>query len=152
MNEYKLYLASAKKEQISTHFTLYDVSHSNTAIAKGIDNRPSPDIVANAKNLILNVLEPLRNHFNKPVIVNCMYRCPELNKVIGGVKNSQHVSGKAADIVVRGINLKDAFEYIKKNLIFDQVIYEGSWIHVSFVTGHNRKQSLKLVNNKYIAA
>ena len=152
LSPYQLYLINAKHSAVSEHFTLYDISHSDTALAKDIDNRPSADIVANAKALITNIMEPIRNHFNKPVTVDCIYRCPALNKAVGGVPTSQHVKGQACDFVISGLALPVIFNYIKENLNFDQVIYEGTWIHVSYSATHNRKQALAYKNGKYIAA
>lgn len=150
--EYKNFLQGAKKKKISEHFTLFDVCNSSTALLKGIDNRPTAQVVTNATALIKNVLEKIRTHFNSPVFVNCMYRSPELNKVIGGVSTSQHITGQAADIVVQGRTIEEVFDYVRKNLIYDQVIQEGSWLHVSFSLVKNRKQALRFINGKYIAA
>ena len=150
--EYKNFLQGARKKPITTHFTMFDICNSSTAIAKNIDNRPTTQIVVNATALIKNVLEPIRNHFNSPVIVNCMYRSPLLNKAVGGVATSQHVKGQAADITVQNHTVQEVFDYIKNNLIFDQLIHEGTWVHGSFSLVHNRKESLKLVNGKYIQA
>lgn len=156
--EYKNFLQGARKKPISEHFTLFDVCNSSTALIKGIDNRPTAQVVTNATALIKNVLEKARGHFNSPVIVNCMYRCPTLNKAVGGATDkqgkptSQHCYGQAADITVKGHSVKEVFDYIKKNLIFDQLINEGTWIHISFSLVKNRRQSLRLVNGKYIPA
>ena len=150
--EYKNFLQGARKKTITTHFTMFDICNSSTAIAKNIDNRPTTQIVVNATALIKNVLEPTRIHFNSPLIVNCMYRSPQLNTAVGGVATSQHVKGQAADITVQNHTVQEVFDYIKHNLIFDQIIQEGTWVHCSFSLVHNRKESLKLVNGKYIPA
>lgn len=150
--EYKKFLQGARKKPITTHFTMFDICNSSTAIAKNIDNRPTTQIVVNATALIKNVLEPTRIHFNSPLIVNCMYRSPQLNKVVGGVATSQHVKGQAADITVQNHTVQEVFNYIKNNLIFDQLIHEGTWVHVSFNPLRNRHQALRLINGKYIPA
>lgn len=150
--EYKDFLQGAKKKKISEHFTLFDVCNSSTALLKNIDNRPTSQVVTNATALIKNVLEPIRNHFNTPVLVNCMYRCPELNKLVGGVPTSQHCTGQAADIVIKGKTIEEVFNFVKNNLIYDQAIQEGSWLHISFNLVKNRKQALRFINGKYIAA
>lgn len=157
ITKYQLYLINAKKVAITKNFTLFEVCNSDTALAKGIDNRPSQDVVKKSIALIKNVLQPVRDHFKAPLKVNCIYRCAELNKLVGGVSTSQHVKGEACDFVINGINLFEIFDWIKHNTSFDQLIYEKSgtsqWIHVSYIsTSKNRKQSLKLVNGKYIAA
>ena len=150
--DYLIYRKDAVKKKISEHFTMYDVVNSATALARKIDNRPTAQVVTNATALIKNVLEPIRNHFNSPLNVNCMYRSPNLNKAVGGVSTSQHVKGQAADITVNNHSIQEVFNYIKKNLIYDQLIYEGTWIHISFSLMKNRKQPLKLVNGKYLPA
>lgn len=150
--DYLDYRKTAANKKITEHFTLFDIINSNTAIVKKIDNRPTTQIIANATLLIKNVLEPLRIHFNSPLNVNCMYRSTELNKAVGGVATSQHCTGQAADITIANHTIEEIFNYIKHSMIFDQVIQENTWIHVSFNPVHNRKQSLRLVNGKYIAA
>lgn len=160
MNQtYKDYLQNAKKNKISEHFTVFEIANSITALRLNIDNRPTSQVIINATLLIKNILEPLRNHFNSPVIINCMYRCTSLNHVVGGVmpnpktgeKGSQHLYGQAADITIKNHTIQEVFDYIKHNMIFDQVIQEGTWIHVSFNAIHNRKQALLYKGGKYIA-
>jgi len=155
MNVYQLYLINAKKSPVSPHFTLADISYSDTALANGIDNRPSVAVLANAKLLITKVLEPIRNHFNKPITVNCIYRCPVLNAKVGGVSNSQHVLGQAVDFTIAGVPDSVIIDYIRHNLIFDQCIEEqttdAKWVHVSY-TPKNRKEVLAYINGKYIAS
>ena len=150
--DYLIYRKDAVKKKISEHFTMFDVVNSATALARKIDNRPTAQVVTNATALIKNVLEPIRNHFNSPLNVNCMYRSPNLNKAVGGVSTSQHVKGQAADITVNNHSIQEVFNYIKKNLVYDQLIQEGTWIHISFSLIKNRKQPLKLVNGKYLPA
>ena len=157
--EYKNFLSTARKKPISEHFTLFEVCNSDTALRLNIDNRPTPQVVVNATATIKNVLEKVRTHFNAPVIVHCMYRCPALNKKVGGVmpepskniKGSQHLYGQAADFHVEGHTIQEVFDYIKNNIIFDQVIQEGTWVHVSFrFTPANRREALIYKNGKYI--
>lgn len=98
--------------------------------------------------MVDNVLDPLREWYGKPIVVNSGYRCPALNKAVGGATTSQHMSGQAADIDTgdRQQN-KLLFEYIRKNLPFDQLIDESNfaWVHVSYrADGRNRNQVLKL--------
>ena len=94
------------------------------------------------------MLDPLREWYGKPIAVNSGYRCPQLNRLVGGAASSQHLKGEAADITAgsREENRK-LFEYIRENLPFDQLIDEKnfSWVHVSYKRdGNNRKQTLKL--------
>lgn len=149
MNElYKSFLQGAKKKFISARYTLFDVCNSITALAKNIDNRPTAQIVTNATALAKNVLEKIPFPF---VITNWL-RNEALNKAVGGVPTSQHKTGQAVDITPTKDKIEIVFMWIKNNLIFDQVIQEGTWIHVSFSLVKNRRQALRLQNGKYIAA
>ena len=130
------------------YFTIAELCRSNTADRLGINNRCRQEHVTALTALVDNVLDPLREWYGKPLIVSSGYRCSELNAAIKGSRTSQHMSGQAADIDTgdRQQN-KLLFEYIKKNLPFDQLIDESnfSWVHVSYrADGNNRKQVLKL--------
>ena len=130
------------------YFTIKELCRSTTADRKGIDNRCGSDTEANLTALVDSVLDPLREWYGKPIIVNSGYRCPALNKAVGGATTSQHMSGQAADIDTgdRQQN-KLLFEHIRKNLPFDQLIDESNfaWVHVSYrADGRNRNQVLKL--------
>ena len=125
------------------YFTLEELTKSNTAKAKGIDNTPDEQFIANLILLVDNVLDPLRKLYGKPIRINSGYRSKALNEVIGGAKNSQHMYGLAADIT--GGSKKEnkiLFDLIKNNLPFDQLIDEHnmSWVHVSFKEGELRKE------------
>lgn len=138
--------------QLTKNFTLEELVHSDTANAKGIDNTPTQEIIDNLKELAENVLQPIRDKWGKPLIVNSGYRCKELNKAVGGVSTSQHLIGQAADIEA-GTNddNKELFYMISdmienKELIVDQLLDEArySWIHVSYNKDKNRNQILHL--------
>ena len=135
---------------ITMHFALEELYASNTAKKLGINNKPSVQQIINLVYLCAYVLEPLRVAMKEPIKIGSGYRCPQLNKAVGGVYNSQHMKGQAADLCIDGDIKKGRrwFEYIKNNLPFDQLIWEknsktGScWVHVSFVFpdfGKNRK-------------
>lgn len=129
------------------YFTIEEMTKSSTAKAKDIDNTPPQEILAKLQKLIEAVLDPLREWYGKPIIVNSGYRCEALNKAIGGAKSSQHMLGEAADITVGSKEENEKlFDYIKDNLEFDQLINESdfSWIHVSYREGRLRKQVLVL--------
>lgn len=129
------------------YFSIKEMTKSNTATAKGIDNTPDQTIMNNLTKLIEAVLDPLREWYGKPIIVNSGYRCEALNKAIGGAKSSQHMLGEAADITVGSKEENEKlFNYIKDNLEFDQLINESdfSWVHVSYREGRLRKQVLEL--------
>ena len=147
--DYLAYRKDGVKKKISEHFTMFDVVNSATAMTKKIDNRPTAQNITNATALAKNVLEKIPFAFR----INCWLRNATLNKAVGGVPTSQHQSAQAIDITPTKNAIELVFQWIKKNLIYDQLIHEGTWIHVSFrITPTNRKQSLRLVNGKYIAA
>lgn len=155
MNEdYKNFLQGARKKPISEHFTLFNVCNSQTAIAKNIDNRPTAQIVVNATATAKNVMEKLYAKFGiTGDDINSWFRNDKLNGSIkGSSSTSQHPKGMAVDFTPKKHSLTEVFNWIKSNLIFDQVIYEGTWIHVSFSLVKNRRQALRLVNGKYITA
>lgn len=129
------------------YFTIKELCKSATALQKGINNSPNSEVIKNLELLVANVLDPLREKYGKPIRVNGAYRCPELNKAVGGSKTSQHMTGQAADITVGSPdNNKKLFNLIiEMNLPFDQLIDEKNfrWIHVSYSNKH-RKQILHL--------
>ncbi len=129
------------------YFTLEELTRSDTAIAKKLDNTPDEQAIKNLNTLVDNVLDPLRKLYGKPIIVTSGYRSPEVNKAVKGSKTSQHVLGEAADITVRSKKEnKKLFNLIKDNLPFDQLINEHnySWVHVSYRDGRLRKQILNI--------
>lgn len=125
--------------KLTEHFQLLEFENSSTAIARGIDNTVPASIIPNIKALCNNVLEPLRQHVGEPVIISSGYRCPDLNKLVGGAANSQHMKGEACDILsLNQTKLLNWFNWIKDNTDFDQLIMEHArprsnyyWIHVS---------------------
>jgi hypothetical protein len=135
---------------VTMHFTIEEMYASATAKAKGIDNKPNVQQMINLVYLCAYVLEPLRVAMNEPIKIGSGFRCQKLNKAVGGVYNSQHLKGQAADLCIDGDIEKGKkwFNYIKDHLPFDQLIMEhnskGSyWVHVSFVYpdfGKNRRQ------------
>ena len=129
------------------YFTLYELCKSDTAKKQNIDNFPTWEVVDNLKELVINVLDPLRKWYGKPIYINSGYRCSALNEAVVGAKNSQHTTGMAADIDTHNTEEnKKLFNYIKDNLEYDQLIDENNlaWVHVSYNDGHNRKQVLYL--------
>jgi hypothetical protein len=141
--------------KISNHLSLLEVSKSNTASRKGIDNTPHGEHLNNLISLAQNIFQPIRNHFGAPIFVSSGYRSEALNKAINGAKNSQHCKGQALDLdndAVEYPTNKQIFDYIKDNLNFDQLIWEfgteenPSWVHVSYKDEvNNRGQVLKAV-------
>lgn len=135
------------------YFDLKEFCRSATADKHGIDMTPPPGVAANLQALVENVLDPLRAHLDKAIVVSSGYRPPALNKLVGGAKTSQHANGEAADISVNGMPPKQVCETIMRlGLPFDQLIMEfGRWTHVSFGP-RNRRQVLtaKTVNGKTV--
>lgn len=128
------------------YFSLKELTESDTATRKGIDNTPDAIVKANLTALVANVLDPLREAYGKPIVVNSGYRCEKLNKLVGGAKKSQHLTGQAADIrsVSRSVaeNKKIFNLIVKLGLPYDQLIdeYGCKWVHVSYNMKGNRKQ------------
>ncbi len=123
------------------HFTLSELKKSATADKLGINNNIPLSIIPNLEILINQVLDPIREYMNEPIYVNSGYRCPLLNKAVGGVAGSQHVLGQAADITTRSRENNLIMErYIEENLVFDQMIIYKNFIHISYKATGNRKQ------------
>lgn len=122
----------------------------------GIDNTPTPEARANLTALVDAVLDPLRERYGYPVHVSSGYRCPRLNKAVGGSETSQHEEGEAADIyVVKAREMAMLFAMIYYLLPYDQLIWERgndeapAWIHVSYREGANRRQCLRYDGKHY---
>lgn len=146
--------------KLTEHFQLSEFTRSATARRRHIDNSidlsiPSgQSVVANLKNLCEQVLEPLRQHFNVPIVISSGYRCPALNRAVGGAVNSQHMTGEAADIHIPDTATgNEWFIWIMKNCDFDQLIKETAdcntyWIHISCLRNRNRNLVIRnLVKN-----
>lgn len=131
--------------QLSPNFTLAEMTRSQTALRKGIDNTPSPAQIENLRTLCEEVLEPVRAHFGRPVIISSGYRGVKLNRAIGGSATSQHCFGEAADFRVSGVRNIDVAQWMLRSLNYDQLIYEfgeAGWIHASYRKGRLRNAEL----------
>lgn len=134
---------------MSKYFNITEFTKSSTAQKHGIKNIPSLEELKNIDNLITYILDPLREAYGKPIIINSGYRCLELNKLVKGSKTSQHLTGQAADIrSVKNTKEENKKLYdliIQLKLPFDQLIneYDFSWVHVSF-SERNRRQILAI--------
>ena len=141
-------------EQLTEHFTLREFVVSRTAMVKNIDNTPTDEVVERLTALCEHVLEPLRRRFGV-IRVTSGYRSEELNRLVGGVKHSQHCRGEAADLHVGSRETgRKMFLWIVDHLDFDQLLFERSrdgksrWLHVSYrPDGPNRRQ----YNADYVA-
>lgn len=130
------------------YFTIKELCRSVTAEREGIDNTPGDVVKVHLTLLTERVLDPLREAYGKPIKVNSGYRCPKLNKAVGGSATSQHMTGQAADITGGSkAENKKLFDLVRSlKLPFDQLIWEngGVWVHVSY-SPRNRRQVL-LIN------
>jgi len=118
---------------LSDNFTLEEMIRSDAAIRLGIRNVPDDTQLDSLRRLCVEILEPLRAAIGKPIRITSGLRVPVLNTIIGGVSNSDHCLGRAADIQVEGMSAKSVCEAIKSlDLPYRQVIHEfGAWCHVS---------------------
>lgn len=133
------------------YFSIEELTHSDTAKRLGIDNTPSAEAVKNLTELVENVLDPLRAAYGKPIHVNSGYRCPALNRAVGGVATSEHLTGKAADITgtpnTKAENRR-LFNLIRElRLPYRQLIDEKgfSWVHVSHDPTRPQQNPFKIV-------
>ena len=137
--------------KLSANFSLAEMTKSQTATRKGIDNKPSTEHIENLIHLAEAVLQPVREHFGKPVTISSGYRSPALCEAIGSSSKSQHARGEAADFEIHGVDNKELATWISKNTEFDQLILEfynegdpnSGWVHCSAVTEAPRKQVLR---------
>lgn len=136
-----------------SYFTIDELCASSTASRYGIDNTPTPEVRTRLQALIDNVLDPVRRTYGSYIQVNSGYRCPELNKKVGGASTSQHVKGEAADITGGSVeNNRAIFRAIVALGIYDQLIWEkgGAWVHVSYrADGSNRLAMLNYDGRSY---
>ena len=137
--------------KLTPHFTLDEMVKSQTALRLGLDNTPDTDEMKSLLALCENVLEPVRVHWAKPVVVNSGFRALRVNRAIGSRDSSQHAKGEAADIEIPGIDNLVLYYWIAEELDFDQLILEfyngepsSGWVHVSYVGLENRNQTLRI--------
>mgnify|MGYP005662780395 len=140
--------------KLTANITLDELTKSQTAERKGINNNPNPKQIENLKALATNILQPVRSHYDKPLIISSGFRCAQLCVEIGSSVNSQHVAddnAAAADFEIPGVDNRELAKWIRNELDFDQLILEfyrdneptSGWIHCSYSTDHNRNQSLR---------
>lgn len=139
--------------KLTANFSLDELIKSQVAERKGINNNPSPMQIENLKALAVNILQPIRSQFDKPLIISSGFRCAQLCLEIGSSINSEHCADKksaAADFEIPGVDNKELAEWIKSNLEYNQLILEfyrdgepsSGWVHCSYSTDLNKKQSL----------
>ena len=142
--------------KLSKNFSLKELTTSQTAERKGINNNPNEDQINGLQRLCENILQPVRDEYATPVTVSSGFRSPELCVAIGSSTNSQHAKGQAADFEIFGVSNQELAHYIDKNLDYDQLILEywkpeepnSGWIHCSYKSPtDNRKQTLRAFRN-----
>ncbi len=125
------------------HFSIHELTRSRIAERQNIDNTPPPQAVTHLQQLVEHILDPLREAWGNPIVVNSGYRCPKLNKAVGGAPHSQHMKGQAADITTGSQQgNRRLYTLLRQlNLPIDQAINEHdfSWLHVSFGPRHRRQ-------------
>lgn len=121
-----------RSEHIAPNFQVFEIYYSPAAARLKINNMPDRDSYNNAVNLIKKILQPLRDYYQKKVVISSFYRCPALNEAVEGAKCSYHLYGLAADITIPGVPIVDVMRAIKKlKLPYDRIINEyGQWVHV----------------------
>jgi len=138
--------------KLTENFSLNELTKSQTAERKGIDNTPGTEHQENLKSLCEMILQPIRDHFGQVVSVSSGYRSPELCVAIGSSTQSQHAKGEASDFEIFGVSNKELADWIDENLDYDQLILEywkgedepnSGWVHCSYTNGNNRKQYLR---------
>ena len=139
--------------QLSKNFSLAEMTKSQTAIRMGMSNNPSEGEVENLRLLCERVLQPVRDHFNHTVTISSGYRNEILSAKIGSSRTSQHCAGEAADFEIFGTPNNEVSDWIKENLMWDQLILEywepgepnSGWIHVAYNPdqAENVKQNLR---------
>lgn len=138
---------------LSPHFKLSELVRSEKAIELQIDNMPRDEsIINNLRIVCCRILEPVRDHFGKPITPTSGYRSPQLNFNVRGSATSQHTFGQAVDFEVPGVSNYDLAKWIAINLTYDQLILEhytrgvpnSGWVHCSIKSGQNRMQILTI--------
>ncbi|PTE02718.1 D-Ala-D-Ala carboxypeptidase family metallohydrolase [Pandoraea apista] len=132
--------------ELTLHFTLDELTHSQTADRRGIDNSASEDVVANLTRLA-QTLERVRVLLgSRPITISSGYRSPDLNRAVGGARNSAHLYGLAADFICPGYGtpLQICKAIAASGIDFDQLIHEGTWVHLGLAqpSQKNRRQVL----------
>ena len=141
--------------KLSPHFSLPEITKSQTALRLGLDNTPDNDALTSLAILCEQVLEPIRKHYSRPVIINSGYRAPAVNKAIGSKSTSQHCKGEAVDFEIPGVDNQEIYLYIGSggNIDFDQCILEhyyaddfsSGWVHISYRNpDDNRRDRLRI--------
>ena len=137
---------------LSENFRLGEFTEHEKARLLAIDNTPSWEVVFHLRQLCREVLQPLRDHYGRPIIVTSGYRCPELNEAVHGVGGSQHLYGCAADLHLPDIDTgRQWYYWMVNHLDFDQLLLEYNrsgdrWLHVSHQPDYKQNRHIALFN------
>ena len=145
--------------RLSKNFTLAECARSSTAERCGLENAPPAHLIPKIKAVAENILQPVRDHYGKPIVFNgglSWYRGPQLNSFLKGAEESQHCKGEAVDIELPGVANLALAHWIKDNLVFDQLLLEfyreddpsAGWVHVSYVEEDRRNETLTIGRDK----
>jgi hypothetical protein len=135
---------------LTTNFSLHELTKSETALRLNLDNTPDEATIASLKLLCEKVLQPIRDHYQKGVKCNSAFRSAESNAAVGGSRTSDHCKGQAADIEIPGVANAELAQWIMDNLEYTQLILEfytpgipdSGWVHVSYDPNNLKKQEL----------
>jgi zinc D-Ala-D-Ala carboxypeptidase len=141
---------------LTKNFTLHEMTKSDTALRKGLENQPSETELNSLIILAQEILQPVRDHYKMGVKVNSGYRSPLVNTAAGGSKTSDHMTGAAADIEIPSVPNADLALFISQNFKFTQIILEfytqgipdSGWVHVSYNPSNLKCQVITAVKNK----
>jgi zinc D-Ala-D-Ala carboxypeptidase len=140
--------------KLTANISLDELIKSQVAERKGINNNPSPMQIENLKALAINILQPIRSEFDRPLIISSGFRTAELCIEIGSKITSEHCADNksaAADFEIPGIDNKELAQWIRDNLIWNQLILRvlqrrrtiiSGWVHCSYSSDLNKKESL----------
>ncbi|OPZ79371.1 MAG: Peptidase M15 [Alphaproteobacteria bacterium ADurb.Bin438] len=139
--------------KLSKNFKLGEFLYSPLAIKNGIKNIPNEVHIANLKDLCV-IMQDIRDYWGLPVTITSGYRCEELNKLVGGAKNSQHTKGQACDFIIKGVDnivIVKALKQLKEQgkINYDQLILEPNWVHISYNDMNNRGEELTKTKKGY---
>jgi hypothetical protein len=135
---------------LSKNFKLSELIKSETALRLDIDNTPNDEQIESLRLLCENILQPVREHFGKPVKISSGFRSPAVNQATGGSATSDHCKGQACDFEIDGVPNPELAEWIESNLKYTQLILEfytqgqpnSGWVHASFNPKSLKCQSL----------
>lgn len=139
---------------MNLNFSISELIHSDTAIRHNINNMPDIKAIDNMLELIVYCLQPIRDKLKKPMIITSGFRNQQVNKLVGGVANSQHTTGQAVDFYVNGMTVKEIIDFVRKSGIkYTQLIEEyanaTSWVHIAYNRNNLKCETLLYKNGKY---